>query len=49
MPRYELWNFATPTPAFVGRFATRRLAYRMALRLRLRRYQVRDTPAPCST
>jgi hypothetical protein len=39
--RFELWSFDGSAPTYVGRFATRRLAYRIALRLRLRSYQVR--------
>lgn len=45
-PRFELWDFTPPTPARRGRFPTRRLAQRMALRLGLSAYQVRPVPAP---
>lgn len=44
--RFELWDFTPPTPFRRGRFPTRRLAHRMALRLGLTAYQVRPVPAP---
>ncbi len=38
--RYELWDFSFTTPTCRGGFQTKRHAYRLALRLGLRAFQV---------